>query len=104
MLTRRQTIRLWLLTSAGFLVWTIGGWLLFQDQPNGSPVVELFAMAAMAILLFGIWLTFSILFSTLFHLFFVGTRADDEIRKHGHILYYLFWKELQDHIDNLRKP
>jgi hypothetical protein len=63
----------------------------------------LFAIADIAILLFGVLLTFSILFSSLFHLTFVATRADDAVRKNGHILYYMFWKELQDHIDKCLK-
>ncbi|MEP9388315.1 hypothetical protein [Mesorhizobium sp. KR9-304] len=103
MLTKRQTIKLWFLTVAAFLVWTLGGWLVLQHQPDGSPLIQWYSGAAVGILLFGVLLTFSIVFSSLFHLMFVATRADDIVRKNGHVLYCVFWRELQDHIDNCVK-
>ena len=99
MFTKRQTIKLWFLTVAAFLVWTIGGWLVLQNEPDGSSLIQWYSRAAVGILLFGVLLTFSIVFSSLFHLVFVATHADDIVRKNGHLFYYLVWKELQDHID-----
>ncbi|PSJ61018.1 hypothetical protein [Kumtagia ephedrae] len=103
MFTRRQTIRLCFVTVVAFLVWTVGGWLILKDQPEAAPATQLFTMAGMAMLLFAILLTFSIFFSSLFHLSFVATRADDMVRNYGHLMYYVLWKELQDHIDACAK-